>query len=301
MATPPSRAGPVQAATKQQTRQPGEAGSRAPLDRRRFVQRMGLATAFGAATVAAGGMRGGSDVEAAIVASDDPRLATSRTSYPGATGEVGCYLAMPADSTGPLPAIGVFHEDCGLVERIEDVTRRIALAGFVAIAPDFLSRQGGTPASKATARRLIGEPHATPTIGDAVAAIRFLEAHPTTTGKVGVTGFCWGGDLTHRAAVAVPELDAAVAWHANPPPVEYAASVQAALMMHHAERDPRIETAVAAYAAALDAAGVAHTLFVYEGVEMAFEDDTNQARYDPAAAALAWQRTIDFLQVKLAA
>jgi carboxymethylenebutenolidase len=246
-------------------------------------------------------MRDRNDAEAAIVAETDPRLATSRATFTGATGEVGAYLAMPADTLGPLPAIGVFHDDCGLGEHIEDVTRRLALAGFVVIAPDFLSPHGGTPASDADARRLIGEAGAAETIGDAVAAIRFLEAHPATTGKVGVTGSCWGGDLVHRAAIAVPELGAAVAWHGNPPPAEEAASVQAALMLHHAERDPRTDVAVTAYAAALEAAGVTHTLFVYEGVDEAFEDDTNEARYDPTAAALAWQRTIDFFQAKLAA
>ena len=261
---------------------------------------MAQATGFSAAAIAANAMLD-SKAKAAIVADDDPQLVTSRATYTGATGEVSCYLAMPADTLGPLPAIGVFHEDCGLGAYIEDVTRRIALAGFVAIAPDFLSRHGGTPSSEAAARRLIGEAGAEATVGDAVAAIRFLEAHPATTGKVGVTGFCWGGDLVHRATIAVPELGAAVAWHGNPPPAENAASIQSPLMLHHAERDPRTNAVVADYAAALDDAGVTYTLFVYEGVQEAFEDDTNQARYNPAAAALAWQRTIDFFTAKLAA
>jgi carboxymethylenebutenolidase len=260
---------------------------------------MAQAAGLGAAAVATTAIRSVGDAEAAMIAADDPRLATNRTTYDGVTGVVSCYLAMPSDATGPLPAICVFHDDCGLGEHIQDVCRRLALAGFLVIAPDFLSSQGGTPASDAAARRLIAEAHAAETLGDAVAAIRFLETHPATTGNVGVTGSCWGGDLTHRAAVTASGLCAAVAWHGAPPPAEDATKIEAALMLHHAEQDPRTGTIVADYAAVLDAAGVTYTLFVYEGVNEAFEDDTNQARYNPAAAALGWQRTIDFFKAKL--
>ena len=300
MAMRPSHACREQARPEQELRQLGDSGRHAPLARRRFVKRIVRATSLSAAAAVAATTLLESSAKAAIIADDDPRLATSRGTYTGATGEIGYYLAMPADTTAALPAITVLHEDCGLDEHIEDVTRRIALAGFVAIAPDFLSPHGGTPADEAAARQLIGEAGDAQTIGDAVAAIRFLEAHPATTGKIGVTGLCWGGDLAHRAAVAVPELGATVAWHGKPPPAEDAAKVRSPLMMHQAALDRRTTAAVTDYAAALDAAGVAYTLFIYEGVNGAFQNDTNQASYVPATAALAWQRTIDFFKAKLA-
>ena len=298
MATPPRPDRPERPQVTQELRQLGRTGSHAVLDRRRFVECMAQVTGFSAAAVAANAMLDRT-AKATIIATDDPRLTTSRATYTGATGEVDCYLAMPSDATVPLPAICVFHDDCGLEEHIEDVTRRLALTGFVVIAPDFLSPQGGTPPTDAAARRLIREAPADETLGDAVAAIRFLQTHPASTGKVGVTGSCWGGDLTHRAAVTVPELSAAVAWHGAPPPAEDATRITAPLMLHHAEQDPRTTTIVADYAAVLEAAGVTYTLFVYEGVNEAFEDDTNQARYNPAAAALGWQRTIDFFKATL--
>jgi carboxymethylenebutenolidase len=209
------------------------------------------------------------------------------------------YLAMPAERDGPLPAIVVIHENRGLNPHIEDVARRAALEGFIVLAPDFLAPLGGTPADEDAARNLIRELDAAATVENAVAAVRFLQAHAATTGAVGVTGFCWGGALTNQTAVAVPDLGAAVAWYGRQPSADQAALIRAPLMLHYAGLDERINEGIPAYTAALDAAGVSYTMHMYEGANHAFHNDTNAARYDQAAAELAWQRTIDFFKANL--
>jgi carboxymethylenebutenolidase len=269
------------------------------LDRRRFIDRMVQVTGGTAAATAAIAILENNYAKAAIVPPDDARLTTDQATFQGATGEVSGYLAMPAEATGPLPAIIVIHENRGLNPHIEDVTRRAALEGFVAFAPDFLSPLGGTPADEDQARELIGQLDAAETVANAVAAVRFLEAHEATAGAVGVTGFCWGGALTNATAVAVPDLGAAVAWYGRQPDAADAAKIQAPLMLHYAGLDERINAGIDAYTAALDAAGVTYTVYIYDGVNHAFNNDTNEARYDEAAANLAWQRTIDFFKAEL--
>jgi carboxymethylenebutenolidase len=230
---------------------------------------------------------------------DDARLTTERVTFAGAGGEMSGYLAMPADATAPLPAIVVVHENRGLNAHIEDVARRAALEGFVALAPDFLSPLGGTPADEDEARSMIGQLDAGVTIENAVAAVRFLSDHAATTGAVGVTGFCWGGALTNRTAVTVPDLGAAVAWYGGQVGAEDAAKIQAPLMLHYAGLDERINAGIPAYEDAVKAAGVAYTIHMYDGVNHAFHNDTNEARYDQAASELAWSRTIAFFNEHL--
>ena len=266
------------------------------LDRRRFIDRMVQVTGGTAAAGAAISMLENNYAKAAFVPADDARLTTDRVTFAGAAGEMSGYLAMPADATEPLPAIVVIHENRGLNAHIEDVARRAALEGFVALAPDFLAPLGGTPADEDAARDMIGQLDAAQTIDNAVAAVRFLGNHAATTGAVGVTGFCWGGALTNRTAVAVPDLGAAVAWYGGQVAAEDAAKIRAPLMLHYAGLDERINAGIAAYEAALQAAGVTYTLYMYEGVNHAFHNDTNEARYDQEAAALAWQRTMVFFK-----
>jgi carboxymethylenebutenolidase len=269
------------------------------LDRRRFIDRMVQVTGGTAAASAAIAMLENNYAVAAIVPPEDERLTIERVTFTGRTGPVAGYLAMPADAPGPLPGIVVIHENRGLNPHIEDVARRAALEGFVAFAPDFLSPLGGTPDDEDQAREMIGQLDGAETVENAAAAVRFLAAHDATTGSVGVTGFCWGGALTNRTAAAVPELGAAVAWYGGQVDAEDAAKIRAPLMLHYAELDERINAGIPAYEAALEAAGVDYTTHIYAGTNHAFHNDTNAARYDAAAASLAWGRTIDFFADRL--
>jgi carboxymethylenebutenolidase len=269
------------------------------LDRRRFVDRMVQVTGGTAAAAAAIAMLENNYARAAIVPPDDARLTSQRVAFAGVAGEMVGYLAMPADADRPLPAIVVIHENRGLNAHIEDVARRAALEGFVALAPDFLSPLGGTPADESAAREMIRQLDPDETVGNAAAAVRFLGDHEATTGAVGVTGFCWGGALTNRTAVAVPDLGAAVAWYGGQVDAADAARIKAPLMLHYAGLDERINAGIPAYEAALEAAGVDYTLHMYEGANHAFHNDTNEARYDREAAELAWRRTIAFFNQHL--
>jgi carboxymethylenebutenolidase len=194
----------------------------------------------------------------------------------------------------------VVHENRGLNPHIEDVARRMALEGFVALAPDFLSPQGGTPEDEDQAREMIGQLDPAQTLQNAVAAVDFLESHEAVTGQVGVVGFCWGGALANQLAVNVPDLGAAVPFYGRQPTGEEAARIEAPLLLHYAGIDERVNAGIADYEQALKAAGVDYTIHMYEGANHAFHNDTNAARYNQEAAELAWSRTIEFLKQQLA-
>lgn len=239
---------------------------------------------------------------AAIVPPDDKRLATSRISWPGAGGRtMKGYLAMPRTPPGTAVtrrgAVIVIHENRGLNGYVEDVTRRAALAGFIALAPDFLSPAGGTPADEDKAREMIGKLDLGATAADGVATIRWLKAQKRVNGKVGVVGFCWGGAMVNRVAVAAgPLLDAAVAFYGPPPNPAEAAKVKAPLLLHYAGQDERVNAGAGPWVTALKAAKVPVTRFDYPGTQHAFHNDTSAARYNKAAAELAWKRTIAFFE-----
>ena len=276
------------------------------LDRRGFMKKLtGLAgSAAAAATIAP--LLGASKAKAEIVPADDARLSTKSVTFPGADGtQMKGYWAMPAagsaSASGPLPGVVVIHENRGLNPHIEDVARRVALEGFVALAPDFLSPAGGTPDDEDKARTMIGELDAAKTTANAVAAQEWLAAEDTTTGKVGAVGFCWGGGLVNDLAVADPELLAGVAYYGRQPSAADAAKIKAALLLQYAGLDERIDAGIPAYRAALEKAGVEHTIHVYDGVNHAFNNDTSAARYDKAASDLAWGRTVAFFKEKLGA
>jgi carboxymethylenebutenolidase len=234
------------------------------------------------------------------VPADDPRLQTEEVTFQGATGEVQGYLARPADASAALPGVVVIHENRGLNPHIEDVARRMALEGFIALAPDFLSPQGGTPEDEDRAREMIGQLEPAQTLQNAVAAVDFLETHEATSGEVGVVGFCWGGALANQLAVNVPDLGAAVPFYGRQPTSEEAARIEAPLLLHYAGLDERINAGIPGYEQALKEAGVDYTIHMYEGANHAFHNDTNAARYDQEAAELAWSRTIEFLKQHLA-
>jgi carboxymethylenebutenolidase len=270
------------------------------LDRRVFMDQ--LAKLAGGTTAAAAlvPMLKANYASAAIVPADDARLTIEEVSFPGADGDIRGYLARPADASEPLPGVVVIHENRGLNPHIEDVARRVALEGFVALAPDFLSPAGGTPENEDQAREMIGGLDAAQTRENAVAVVNWLAENEATTGNVGVVGFCWGGALVNQVAVSAPEpLGAAVSFYGRQPAAEEVADIQAPIMLHYAGLDERINAGIPAYEEALKANDVDHTIHMYEGVNHAFHNDTSEARYDQTAAELAWQRTIDFFKQHL--
>jgi len=209
------------------------------------------------------------------------------------------YLAMPAEASGPLPAVIVIHENRGLNEHIRDVARRLALEGFVALAVDFLTPIGGTPQDEDKAREMIGQLEGAETTANAAAARAWLAVHDKTNGKVGAVGFCWGGGLVNQLAVKDPDLGAGVAYYGMQPNAADVATIEAPLMLHYAGLDERINAGIEAYRAALEAAGKEFEIHVYDGVNHAFNNDTSAARYDKAAAELAWSRTVAFFKTHL--
>lgn len=264
------------------------------LDRRKFMRRLAALGGGTAAAVSLLKMLEADSAQAAIVPADDGRLAAERVKFAGAGGEMRGYFVRPKNVSGKLPGIVVIHENRGLNPHIEDVARRAALAGFVALAPDFLSPLDGTPADQDTARRMIRRLDRSRTVRNAVAAVAYLKTHPATTGKIGVVGFCWGGWLVNQVAVNSPDAAAAAAFYGRQPAAADVAKIKRPLLLHYAGLDNRINAGIADYQRALKANKVAYTIHVYEGVNHAFHNDTAAARYDKKAAELAWSRTIEF-------
>jgi carboxymethylenebutenolidase len=270
------------------------------LDRRVFMDRLAKMAGGTAAAAALVPVLEANYAAAAIVPEDDARLTIEEVTFPGAGGEMRGYLARPADAPGPLPRVVVIHENRGLNPHIEDVARRVALDGFVALAPDFLSPAGGTPDDQDQARDMIRELDAAQTLENALAAVDYLADSDAGNGKVGVVGFCWGGGLVNQIAVSAPEpLGAAVAFYGRQAAIEDVPNIKAALMLHYAGLDERINAGIPAYEEALKANDVDHTIYVYDGVNHAFHNDTSEARYDQTAAELAWARTIALFEEHL--
>lgn len=238
--------------------------------------------------------------QAQQVKPDDPRLRSERLAYPSPDGHgtVNAYLVRPASASGPLPAILVAHENRGLNPHIEDIARRLALDGFMALAPDALTPLGGYPGDEDKARQLFAKLDQGKTREDFVAGARYLKHRADCSGKLGVVGFCWGGGIAHVLATRLPELDAAVSFYGNHPPAGEAAKVKAPLLIQFAGVDERINAAWPAYEAALKAAGVRYTAHVYAGTQHGFNNDTTP-RFDAASAKLAWRRTLAFFEKTL--
>ena len=235
------------------------------------------------------------------VAPTDARIKASYVTYPSPNGygELRGYLVQPANAKGKLPAVLVVHENRGLNPHIEDIARRVALDGFIAFAPDALFPLGGYPGDEDKARELFGKLDQTKTRADFVEATKIIEKLPNATGKVGVVGFCYGGGIANYLATVLPDLDAAVPFYGQQAPAEDASKIKAPLLIHDAEKDERILAGWPAYEAALKANKVDYQHFIYPGTQHGFNNDTTP-RYDEAAAKLAWKRTIDFFNKRLA-
>jgi carboxymethylenebutenolidase len=237
-------------------------------------------------------------VRAEMIPADDARLTAEMIDYQGETGPVAAYFSRPKGNE-KLPGVVVIHENRGLNAHIKDVTRRVALEGFLALAPDALSPKGGTPPVQEQAIAMIGELDPKTTRGNFLAAVEYLANMPESTGKVGVMGFCWGGGMSNQLAVNSPELAAAVPYYGMPPDTKDVPKIKASLLLHYAGDDERINKGIPEYEAALKKAGVEYELYTYDGAQHAFNNDTNGERYNPEAAKLAWERTLTFLKAKL--
>jgi carboxymethylenebutenolidase len=270
------------------------------LDRRGFLEK---ASKYAVGGVTAGMLLDALNprfAEAQQVAKDDKRIVAEFVSFPSPQGneKTKGYLVRPAGAKGPLPGVLVVHENRGLNPHIEDIARRLALDNFVALAPDALAPLGGYPGDEDGARLLFPKLDQAKTREDFVAAAGYLQKLPACTGKIGVVGFCWGGGMANTLAVRLPDLGCAVPFYGNQPSAEEAAKIKAPLLIHYAETDERINAGWPAYEAALKAAKVSYSAFVYAGTQHGFNNDTTP-RYDEKAAKLAWQRTVEFFNAHL--
>jgi carboxymethylenebutenolidase len=269
------------------------------MDRREFLEKL---AAIAGGTAAAAALLPALESEGAaaqVVPKDDPRLETGYIKYPAEAGEMRAYQARPKGA-GKLAGVIVIHENRGLNPHTEDIARRVALEGFLAVAPDALTPLGGTPANPDEARELIQKLDREANTTNFVAAVAYLKTHPQATGKVGCMGFCWGGGVTNQVAVNSPDLAAAVPFYGMQPAAEDVPKIKASMLIHYAGDDERINAGIPAFEEALKKAGIAYAIHMYPGAGHAFMNDTGP-RYKKEAADLAWKRTIAFLKEKLKA
>lgn len=269
------------------------------MNRRTFLDRLAALAGSAAAAAALLPVLQNDYAMADTVDEKDPRIAAETVDIPGVQGLRG-YLVRPKSGGDRLPTVLVIHENRGLNPHIKDVTRRLATEGFIALGLDYLSPMGGTPADEDKGREMIGQLKQPDVIASGKAAVAYLKGLPGGNGKVGAVGFCWGGGAVNNLAVADPDLAAGVAYYGAQPKAEDVPRIGAALLLHYAGLDERINAGIPAYEDALRKAGKTYELYVYEDANHAFNNDTNAARYDKKAADLAWSRTVAFLKKHLA-
>lgn len=238
--------------------------------------------------------------EAQQISPTDKRISVSYVEYPSpnGSGKIRGYLAKPAKIKGKLPTVLVIHENRGLNPHIEDIARRLAVDNFIAFAPDALFTLGGYPGDEEKARELFPKLDQTKIIEDFVTAADVLKKFPEGNGKVGVTGFCYGGGVSNTLATRIPDLGGAVPFYGRAPEIADVAKIKAPLLIHYAGADERINAGWPAYEAALKEAGIKYEAYVYPDVQHGFNNDTTP-RYDEKAAKLAWHRTVDFFKKNL--
>lgn len=266
------------------------------LDRRKFMEKLTVLAGSGAAAAAIAPLLSANSARAAIVAPDDAGIVAEDVTYPAPGGEMKGYLVTPKSVSGPIGSVIVIHENRGLNDHIRDVARRVTLAGFRALAVDFLSPQGGTPADEDKAREMFSGLDMDATVANAEAGRVWLAARQGANGKVGAVGFCWGGGLVNRFATKSAGLNAGVVYYGQQAPAADVPDIKAPLLLHYAGLDERINAGIDAYKKALEDNGKTFEIFVYDGVNHAFNNDTSSARYDKKAADLAWGRTTEFFK-----
>ena len=262
--------------------------------RRCFFDRLAVLAGGAAAAAALMPVLEGRQEYKPIVAPDDPALATEKIQYDGGDAKISAYLARQKGGA-KRPAVVVIHENRGLTPHIEDVARRLAKEGFLALAPDMLSPLGGTPSDGQQAAKMIGSLEGDKTVARLAAAVKFLASYKESTGNVGVTGFCWGGAMTHRVMVSGAGAKAGVPYYGSVLPAPDVPKISGPLLLHYAGNDARINAGVPDFEAALKANNKPYEIFTYEGAEHAFNNDSGP-RYNKQAADLAWGRTIAFFR-----
>ena len=262
-----------------------------PLTRNEFLRRLVLLTGSTAAAMTILPMIEVNHAHAAITPEDD--LFTERITYNGINGDMQAYVARPKKEQ-KYPAVVVIHENRGLNAHIEDVARRAAAAGYLAIAPNALSSLGGTPANEDEARAKFQELKAEDNLQNFIKVFPYLQTRKDSNANVGCVGFCWGGAMANSLAVNVPSLKAAVAFYGRQPDATDVTRIKAAIQLHYGGLDERINAGIPAYEEALKKNNIHYEQYVYEGANHAFHNDTAPTRYNEAAAKLAWQRTLDF-------
>ncbi|MDQ3277702.1 MAG: dienelactone hydrolase family protein [Bacteroidota bacterium] len=262
-----------------------------PLSRQDFLKRLAILAGSTAAAMTLLPMLESNYAKAAVTADND--LFTEYVKYPGVPNEMTAYIARPKEQK-KYAAVVVIHENRGLTPHIEDVARRAAQAGYLAIAPNALSALGKTPANEDEARQWFSELKAENNLQNFVNAFSYLKTRNDYNGKAGCVGFCWGGAMANNLAANVPELKAAVAFYGRQPALEDVSKIRAAVQLHYAGQDERVNAGMATYEEALKKNNVSYEQYVYEGAQHAFHNDTSAARYNEAAAKLAWERTLAF-------
>lgn len=266
--------------------------------RRSFIRKLAVITGSTAAALALLPVLESNELNGSEPQQSNPDLVAEFIKYPAATGDMRAYLARPKTGS-KFPAVIVIHENRGLVPHIQDVTRRMAREGFLSLAPDALSPVGGTPDNVSNVGELFKKLNNEETVKNFVAAVKYLKTHPLSTGKVGCTGFCWGGAMTNQVAVNAPDLDAAVPYYGRQPAPEDVEKIKAPIMAHYAGNDAGINAGIPAFEEALKKYNKEYKIFIYEGASHAFNNDSNPERYNEQAAKLAWERTIGFFKEKL--
>jgi len=268
------------------------------IDRRTFLKKLAFITGSSAAAVAIFPVLEDNELKATSAPKKETELVTEFINYPAETGQMKAFLARPKKGK-KFPAVIVIHENRGLVPHIQDVTRRMASEGFLALAPDALSPVGGTPSDVSNVGELFKKLKPEETTKNFVAAVKYLKTNPISTGKVGCTGFCWGGAMTNQVAVNAPDLNAAVPYYGRQPVPEDVEKIKAPIMAHYAGNDAGINAGIPAFEEALKKYNKEYQIFIYEGASHAFNNDSNKERYNEQAAKLAWSRTIGFFKEKL--
>ena len=267
-----------------------------PLSRNEFLRKLAILTGSTAAALAILPMIEVNNANAAVTNDED--LFTERISYPGINGDMQAYIARPKKEM-KYPAVVVIHENRGLNAHIEDVARRAASAGYLAIAPNALSSLGGTPANEDEARTKFQELKAEDSLQNFIKVFPYLQTRKDVNGNFGCVGFCWGGAMANSLAVNVPSLNAAVAFYGRQADAADVPQIKSAIQLHYGGLDERVNAGIPAYEEALKKNNIPYELYIYDGANHAFHNDTAPTRYNEAAAKLAWQRTMDFFKKHL--
>jgi carboxymethylenebutenolidase len=268
------------------------------LNRREFITRLAIVAGGTSAAYSLMIALGNDYAKAEMISKNDNRVESSYVNLKGASGDIRADLVLPKGDK-KVPGVLVIHEIWGLNPHIEDVARRFAVEGFMALAPDALSALGGTPDDPQKAFNMVRQLDNEKTVKDYIAAAKYLQNHPRSNGNVGVVGFCWGGSMTNQVAVNWPDLKAAVPFYGGQPDPGDVPRIKAAMMLHYAGNDQRINQGIPAFEDALKKASIDYKLYIYDGTEHAFHNDTNESRYNREAAQLAWKRTIEFFRAEL--